>query len=128
MYCKIMIPVINIKDKIKEIDGRPYYPIDVAKVNGQVVRMALVRGDYHWHQHTNEDELFYVIRGRMTIQMKPPYSNITLGEGEMAVIPKGAEHCPTSKEDTYILMFEPYALQSKGDKKDNRASRPPNNK
>jgi len=115
MYHKIMIPVIIIEDKIKEIDGRPYYPIVIAKVNDQVVRMALVRGDYHWHQHTNGDELFYVIRGRMTIQMKPPYSNITLSEGEMAVIPKGVEHCPTSKEDTYILMFEPYALQSKGD-------------
>ena len=110
-----MIPIIYLENKIKEIDGRPYYPIDVAKVNDQVVRMALVRGDYHWHQHTNEDELFYVIRGRMTIQMKSPYSNITLSAGEMTVIPKGVEHCPTSKEDTYILMFEPYALQSKGD-------------
>lgn len=110
-----MISVAKQEDKIKEIDGRPYYPIDVARVNDQVVRMALVRGEYHWHKHVNEDELFYVIRGRMTIQMKLPYSNITLSEGQMAVIPKGVEHCPTSEEDTYILMFEPYTLQSKGD-------------
>ncbi len=110
-----MVPIINLENKIREIDGRPYYPIDVARVNEQVVRMALVRGEYHWHKHTNEDELFYVIRGKITIQMKPPYSSITLGEGQMAVIPKEAEHCPTSEEDTYILMFEPFSLQSKGD-------------
>jgi mannose-6-phosphate isomerase-like protein (cupin superfamily) len=112
---QVMIPTINIEDKIREINGRPFTPIDVARVNDQVVRMALVRGAYRWHQHTDEDELFYVIKGRMTIQMKSPYSNITLSEGEMAVIPKGVEHCPISKEDTYILMFEPSALQSKGD-------------
>lgn len=110
-----MIPTIDIENKIREIDGRVYYPIEVARVNDQVVRMALVRGEYHWHKHTNDDELFYVIRGRMTIQMKHPYSNITLNEGQMVVIPKGVEHCPRSEEDTYILMFEPYTLQSRGD-------------
>ncbi|MEK6857227.1 MAG: cupin domain-containing protein [Nanoarchaeota archaeon] len=109
-----MIPKINIKDKIREIDGRPYYPIEVARVNDQVVRIALVRGEYHWHKHENEDELFYVIKGRITIQMKAPNSNITLTEGQIAVIPKGVEHCSTSDEDTYILMFEPSTLQSKG--------------
>ena len=110
-----MIPIINIKNIIREINGRPYCPIDVAKVNDQVVRMALFRGEYHWHTHTNEDELFYVIKGRLTIQLKSPYSNITLDEGQIVVIPKGVEHCPTSEEDTYILMFEPYSLQSLGD-------------
>lgn len=112
---QVMIPKITIKDKIKEINSRPYYPIDVVRVNDQIVRMALVRGEYHWHKHANEDELFYVIKGRMTIQMKAPHLNITLTEGQMAVIPKGVEHCSTSDEDTYILMFEPHALQSKGD-------------
>ena len=110
-----MIPTIKIQDKIKEIGGKPYDPIEVAKVNDQVVRIALVKGEYHWHKHVKEDELFYVVRGRMVIQMKPPYSNIELSEGQMAVIPKGVEHCPTSEEDTYVLMFEPSALQSKGE-------------
>ncbi len=109
-----MIPKINLKDKINEINGRAYYPIDVAKVNDQVVRMALCKGDYHWHKHTNEDELFYVLKGKMTIQMKPPFKNIILSKGQIAVIPKGVEHCPTSEEDTYVLMFEPSALKITG--------------
>jgi mannose-6-phosphate isomerase-like protein (cupin superfamily) len=110
-----MIPKIILEDKIKEIAGRPWHPIEVIKVNDQVVRMALCRGEYHWHNHKNEDELFYVLKGELTIQMKRPYSNIILHEAELAVIPKGVEHCPKSSIDTYILMFEPYALESKGD-------------
>jgi len=110
----MIIPTINLKEKIKEINGRPYHPIDVAKVNNQVVRIALYKGDYHWHEHTNEDELFYVLKGKMTIQMKYPYSNIILSEGQITVVPKGVQHCPTSEEDTYVLMFEPIVLESKG--------------
>ncbi len=109
-----MIPIIKIENKIKEIEGKPWHPIEVARVNDQVVRMALVKGEFHWHKHANEDELFYVLRGEMIIQMKD-YPNITLHDGEIAVIPKGVEHCPKSSMDTYILMFEPYTLKSRGD-------------
>ena len=110
-----MVAKASLQEKIDEIAGRPWHPVDVAQVNNQVVRMALCRGEYHWHRHENADELFYVVRGELTIQMKTPYSDITLGEGEIAVVPKGVEHCPKSEKETYILMFEPASLQSKGD-------------
>jgi mannose-6-phosphate isomerase-like protein (cupin superfamily) len=109
-----MIPTIPLKEKLSEIADRPWHPIEVARVNDQVVRMALCRGEYHWHKHTDEDELFYILKGQLTIQMKVPYSNITLHEGELTVIPKGVEHCPKSSQDTYVLMFEPYMLKSRG--------------
>jgi|SRR3989338_2904928 len=109
----IMQP-INIEGKIQEIGNRPWYPVDVARVNNQVVRIALFRGEYHWHVHSDEDELFYVLKGEMTIQMKKPHSDIILHESEIAVVPKGVEHCPKSDADTYVLMFEPYTLQSRG--------------
>ncbi|MEE9324398.1 MAG: cupin domain-containing protein [Dehalococcoidia bacterium] len=109
-----MIPIINLENKIEEIKGKPWHPIDVARVNDQVVRMALVKGEYHWHKHTNEDELFYVLKGSMVVQMKDQ-PDITLREGEIAVIPRGVEHCPKSSEDTYVVMFEAYSLQSRGD-------------
>jgi len=109
-----MIPIIILEEKITEIADRPWSPIEVARVNDQVVRLALCRGEYHWHHHTNEDELFYVLRGELTIQLKDD-PDLTLREEELAVIPKGVEHCPKSVGDTYILMFEPYALQSRGD-------------
>lgn len=109
-----MIPKTILQDKIEEIAGRPWLSVDVARVNDQVVRMALCKGEYHWHSHENEDEFFYVVQGELTIQMKPPNIDIILREGEMAVVPKGTEHCPKSSCDTYILMFEPFSLQSRG--------------
>lgn len=110
-----MIPTINLAKKIAELGERAWNPMDVAKVNDQVVRMVFCRGDYHWHKHTKEDELFLVLQGELTIQMKPPHSNITLCEKELAVIPKNVEHCPKSARDTYILIFEPSMLKSRGD-------------
>ena len=110
-----MISKIILDEKIDEIGGKSWYPVEVATVNDQVVRMAMCRGEYHWHKHTNEDELFFVLKGELTIQMKPPYSNITLNEKELAVIPKNVEHCPKSTGDTYVLMFEPRVLRSRGD-------------
>ena len=74
----------------------------------------LFAGEYHWHKHEKEDELFYVYKGSIVIQMKDQ-PGITLQEGEMAVVPGGVEHCPQSLEPSYVLMFEPHALKSKGD-------------
>lgn len=109
-----MIPIIKLEDKIKEIGGKSWSPVEVARINDQVIRMALLEGEYHWHKHKNEDELFYVIKGKIVIQLKDE-SNITLSEGQMAVVPKGVEHWPKSLQPSYVLMFEPFVLKSKGD-------------
>jgi mannose-6-phosphate isomerase-like protein (cupin superfamily) len=108
-----VITKVSLEEKAKEID-KPWSPIDVAHVNDQVVRLAMIQGEYHWHKHTNEDELFYVLKGRVTIQLKDQ-PDIALDEGEMTVIAKGMEHCPRSEARSYILMFEPHALVSRGD-------------
>ena len=108
-----MISSQKINDKIKELGGRAWEPLEVAQVNDQVIRLALMKGEYRWHKHEDEDEFFYVIKGKLTIQVENQ-PNIELNENEIAVIPKGVMHCPKSADDTYVLMFEPYALQSKG--------------
>lgn len=108
-----MIPAINLEDKIKQID-KPWSPIEVARVNDQVVRISLLKGEYHWHKHTDEDELFYVYKGSIVIQLKDQ-PDIALHEGEMVVIPKGVEHRPKSVEPSYVLLFEPYLLETRGD-------------
>jgi len=108
-----MISTINLNDKIKEI-AEPWSPIEVARVNDQVVRMALFDGEYPWHKHTNEDELFYVYKGSIVIRVKG-HPDMTLHEGEMAVIPRGVEHSPKSLKPSNVLMLEPQALKSQGD-------------
>jgi mannose-6-phosphate isomerase-like protein (cupin superfamily) len=109
-----MIATMDLEEVIETI-YRPWSPVDVARVNDQVVRMALFQGEYHWHRHTNEDELFYVYMGSIIIHMKG-HPDVTLEAGQLAVVPKGVEHRPRSPNPSYVLMFEPYALQSKGDR------------
>ena len=81
-------------------------PIDIARVNDQVVRMSYIDGEFHWHKHTNQGELFYILKGKIVIQLKEQ-PNINISKGRIAVIPKGVEHYPKSIEPSYILLFEP---------------------
>ena len=109
-----MISVINLKSKMDEIRGKHCRPIDVARVNDQVVRMSYINGEFHWHKHKDDDELFYILKGKMIIQMKNQ-PDITLSTGQIAMIPKGIEHCPKSVEPSYVLLFEPFSLKTRGD-------------
>ena len=108
-----MISKINLDNKLKEIE-KPWSPIEVARINEYVIRMALFKGEYHCHKHTNEDELFCVYRRSIVIQLRD-FPDIVLHEGEMAIVPRGVEHCPKALEPSYVLMFEPALLKSKGD-------------
>lgn len=105
------IPKVDIDAKCEEID-EPWSPVDLATVNDQVVRMALFLGEYH--RHEGEDELFYVYRGEVTIRIRGQ-ADVVLGAGEMAVVPRDVEHRPESVGPSYVLMFEPFRLRSKGD-------------
>ena len=109
-----MIPQIDLKDKMNEIHGKHCSPIDISYVNDQVIRMTFIDGEFHWHKHFHQDELFYVLKGKIIIQLKE-IPDITLSEGQMAVIPKGFEHCPKSIIPSYILLFEPSDLKTRGD-------------
>lgn len=109
-----MISKINLERKLREIGGKAWSPIDIIRTNDQVVRMALVDGEFHWHKHTNEDELFYVFKGKIIIQLKDQ-PDINLRKGEMVVIPRGIEHCPKSTEPSYVILFEPFVLKTTGD-------------
>lgn len=110
---RAMVVGISLEEKATEID-EPWSPIEIARVNDQVVRLAKIQGEYHWHKHTSQDELFYVLKGSIVIQLKDQ-PDVALGEGEMAVVPKGTEHCPKSEGASYILLFEPCALDTRGD-------------
>jgi mannose-6-phosphate isomerase-like protein (cupin superfamily) len=108
-----MTRIVNLRQSMDAI-AEPWSPVDIALVNDQVVRMALIEGQYHWHKHTHQDELFLVLQGEIAIEVRGE-TDVVLREGEMAVIPKGTEHRPTSEGPSYILVFEPRALQSRGD-------------
>lgn len=110
----VMSAKVSLEDTVKQIGGRPFSPVEVARANDQVVRMSLVQGEFHWHKHANEDELFFVYRGSIEIQYKDR-PNVVLNEGEMSVVPRGVEHCPRSSEPSYVLLFEPHRLDTRGE-------------
>ena len=109
-----MISHIELEKKMNDISGKHCSPVDIVHVNDQVVRMSYINGEFHWHKHSNQDELFYLLKGKIIIQLKNQ-NDIILSTGQMAVIPKGVEHCPKSVKPSYILLFEPFVLKTKGD-------------
>ena len=108
-----MILVIDLEEKIGVIK-KPWSPIDIAYINDQVIRVAIFHGEYHWHKHDDEDELFLVHRGSIRIQIKGQ-DTIELAEGQLCVIPKGVKHKPGADTASVVLMFEPSVLKSTGD-------------
>ena len=109
-----MIKKIDINNLMNKISGKHCQPIDVSVVNNQIVRIVYIDGEFHWHKHINQDELFYLIKGKLLIRLRKQ-PDIILTKGQITVIPKGTIHCPKSIEPSYVLLFEPLDLKSHGD-------------
>ena len=91
----------------------PWYNQTLCKVNESVVRLGVVKGEYHWHKHDDEDEFFYVVSGRFLIDLED--RTVDLGPGQAVVIPKGVRHRPRAPEKTVILMVEGAGIIPTGD-------------
>ncbi len=88
-------------------------PKIVADLNGQQVKLAKLKGEFIWHQHENEDELFFVVQGRLRMELRD--QTLELGPGEMLVVPRGVEHRPVAEEEVLLMMFEPASTLNTGD-------------
>lgn len=103
---------INISEKFSLFTDE-WTPKVLAESNGQLVKIAKGSGELVWHKHDNEDELFIVFKGQLTLQLRT--ENIELGAGEMYVVPKGVEHCPVAASDTHFMMIEPTSTAHTGE-------------
>jgi len=88
-------------------------PKKIAELNDYDVKIVKVLGDFTWHAHTDTDELFLVIDGRLKIQLRD--GDVALGPGELFVVPRGAEHCPRADVETAMLLMEPRGVVNTGD-------------
>lgn len=93
-------------------------PRVVAELDDTYVKVAKVHGSLAWHSHDNEDELFYVLRGRLRIEMES--GSVDLNEGELFVVPKGVRHNPVADDECHILLIERKSTQHTGDVKTER--------
>jgi mannose-6-phosphate isomerase-like protein (cupin superfamily) len=90
----------------------PWWNQTLCQVNDSVVRLGVVKGEYHWHHHETEDEFFYVIEGRFLIDLED--RTIELGPRQGVVVPKGVRHRPRAPERTVVLMMEPATIVPTG--------------
>ncbi|MFN2442052.1 MAG: cupin domain-containing protein [Thermoanaerobaculia bacterium] len=112
--------VINLAEKLSQFQD-PWNPRIIARLNGQLVKLAKLSGEFFWHQHENEDELFLVLKGTLRIQLRD--GERALGPGEMIVIPRGVEHLPVADEECHVLLFEPESTLNTGDVENERTIR-----
>ncbi len=103
---------INLNDKLSAFPEY-FQPRTVARFNGHDVMVVKVKGPFIWHKHDETDDFFLVLKGRITIQMRD--SDISLGVGEMFVVPRGVEHCPVSDDEAHLLLIEPTGTPNTGD-------------
>jgi mannose-6-phosphate isomerase-like protein (cupin superfamily) len=103
---------INLAEKLTRFDDR-WNPRIVADLNDSHVKLVKVQGEFVWHQHADEDELFLVLKGTLIIELRD--GSVTLGAGEMVVIPKGVEHRPVAAEEVHLMLIEPKGIRHTGD-------------
>lgn len=106
------LEVIDVPALVASCTDR-WYNQTLCRVNGSVVRLGVVEGEYHWHKHEEEDEFFYVVRGRFIIDLEG--RTVELGAGQGFVVPKGVMHRPRSPERSVILMVEGAGIVPTGD-------------
>jgi mannose-6-phosphate isomerase-like protein (cupin superfamily) len=102
---------INLREKLALISDH-WNPRVVGSLNGQEVKLAKVKGEFIWHHHEREDELFLLLEGILRLEFRDGV--VTLRPGEIYIVPRGVEHRPVAEEEVHLLMFEPASTLNTG--------------
>lgn len=102
---------INLAEKFSLFHDH-FSPKVVGELNGQLVKLVKFKGEFVWHHHDHEDELFYVVKGSFDMHMRERI--VTVREGEFIIMPRGVEHKPVANEEVEIMLFEPATTLNTG--------------
>ena len=108
---------VDLREKLA-LFSEPWSPRIVAELNGQHVKLVKLKGEFVWHHHEHEDELFLVLHGRMQIHLRDRI--VHLGEGELFVVPRGVEHKPVAEAEAHVLLLEPATTLNTGNLRNDR--------
>ncbi len=108
---------VNLSEKLGQFTER-WSPRVVGELNGQHVKLAKLEGEFVWHHHDLEDELFLVLRGHLSIHLRD--RTIELDEGEFFIVPRGVEHKPVAAAETHVLLLEPATTLNTGNLRNER--------
>lgn len=109
--------VVNLAQKFNLFND-PWHPRIVGELNDSYVKLAKLKGEFVWHKHDNEDELFFVVKGQLKIKLRD--RELMIDEGSFVIIPKGVEHCPVAEEEVQVLLLEPKSTLNTGDQQNER--------
>lgn len=102
---------VNLTEKFAKFNDH-WHPRIVGELNGQHVKLAKLKGEFVWHHHDNEDELFFVIKGELKMAFRD--KTVTIGPNEFLIVPRGVEHKPIAEEEVFLLLFEPASTINTG--------------
>jgi mannose-6-phosphate isomerase-like protein (cupin superfamily) len=117
-----VIEKVNLSEKLGLFDDL-WSPRIVGEINDSHVKLVKLKGEFVWHKHDREDEMFLVLKG--TLLMKLRDRDLKIAEGEFVIIPKGVEHLPVAEEETHVLLFEPKTTLNTGDVENERTVHSP---
>jgi mannose-6-phosphate isomerase-like protein (cupin superfamily) len=103
---------VNLRDKLSLFTSH-WDPKIVGELNGQHVKLVKFQGEFVWHQHEREDELFLVVKGGFVMEFRD--RQVALEEGELLIVPRGVEHRPVARDEVHVLLFEPATTLNTGD-------------
>jgi mannose-6-phosphate isomerase-like protein (cupin superfamily) len=107
-----MNKVINIQEKFDLFQDQ-WSPKRIGTLNGQQILLAKIQGEFVFHKHDEEDELFMVMKGQLVLELRE--KTVTVNPGEFYIVPKGVEHKPIAKEECHLILFEPLGIKHTGD-------------
>jgi mannose-6-phosphate isomerase-like protein (cupin superfamily) len=108
---------VNLREKLSLFHAQ-WEPKIVGELNGQHVKLVKFQGEFVWHHHEHEDELFLVVKGRFTMEFRD--RQVPIEEGEFLIVPRGVEHRPVAKDEVHVLLFEPATTLNTGNVVSNR--------
>lgn len=113
------IKVVNIAEKFSLIQEH-WKPRIAGELNDSYVKLVRLKGEFIWHHHENEDELFLVVKGKLRIQLRD--QELIVGEGEFIIIPRGVEHRPLADEEVHVILLEPKTTVNTGTERSERTA------
>ena len=102
---------VNLEEKFG-LFSEHWSPKIVGQINDCHVKIAKLLGEFEWHHHQHEDEMFFVVKGRLTVKFRD--GEVVLHQGELLVIPRGVEHLPVAEEEVWLMMVEPVGTLNTG--------------
>ncbi len=103
---------VNVREKLQLFSDH-WKPKVVGELNGQHVKLVKFQGEFVWHDHKEEDEMFLVVRGSFRMEFRE--GSVELGEGEFLIVPRGVEHRPVAENEVAVMLFEPAGIRHTGD-------------